>query len=251
LSFSALVWVLPFMEQGNLSNAIQALATATGGSPQATATAAATPVKTFVCPSDPSNNTQQPGYTSYAPNALVFGNGTVTSVSPLTAQASSISGGARFPASLPDGTSNTILNIEMLAVCGSAGANTYWMYTDGNTWYNSTFSTAKGATNTLTQYPPFVASYGLPSGGSAPMPSLDPAPGLGTTPGGLTGAAFQAGLNTNTCANFIGEATSGHTAATILGMGDGSVRNLSQGVSQTTYQLALIPNDGMPMPSDW
>jgi hypothetical protein len=37
----------------------------------------------------------------------------------------------------------------------------------------------------------------------------------------------------------------------MAGMGDGSVKMISQGTSATAYNLALIPNDGYPMPQDW
>jgi hypothetical protein len=43
----------------------------------------------------------------------------------------------------------------------------------------------------------------------------------------------------------------GHTATIQAGLGDGSVRNVSQGMSQYTWWMALIPNDGNPLPSDW
>jgi hypothetical protein len=38
-------------------------------------------------------------------------------------------------------------------------------------------------------------------------------------------------------------AMSGHAAVVQVAIGDGSVRSLMQGMSQRTYQLALIPND--------
>jgi hypothetical protein len=34
-------------------------------------------------------------------------------------------------------------------------------------------------------------------------------------------------------------------------MGDGSVRAINSGISQTTFNLAMIPSDGLPLPSDW
>jgi hypothetical protein len=37
----------------------------------------------------------------------------------------------------------------------------------------------------------------------------------------------------------------------LVGLGDGSVRPLSGGMTQYTYNLALIPNDGLVLPSDW
>jgi hypothetical protein len=44
---------------------------------------------------------------------------------------------------------------------------------------------------------------------------------------------------------------SAHAAVVQVGIGDGSVRSLTQGMSQRTYILALIPNDGQPLGSDW
>jgi prepilin-type N-terminal cleavage/methylation domain-containing protein len=41
------------------------------------------------------------------------------------------------------------------------------------------------------------------------------------------------------------------TAAMMVGLGDGSVRAVSSGVSVNTWYLACCPNDGQPMPSDW
>ena len=37
----------------------------------------------------------------------------------------------------------------------------------------------------------------------------------------------------------------------LVGLGDGSVRSVSSGVSQPTWQAALLPNDGVPLGSDW
>jgi hypothetical protein len=44
------------------------------------------------------------------------------------------------------------------------------------------------------------------------------------------------------------QASSAHPAVVL---GDGSVRPLSQGMTQYTYNVALIPNDGLVLPSDW
>jgi prepilin-type N-terminal cleavage/methylation domain-containing protein len=195
--YPTLIWLLPFMEQQNVFN---------NGS-------FGTPIKTFICPSDPGNSTSLPGYTSYAANALVFGTGGITSAgamgNPGTAPSATVSalGGSRYPASLPDGTSNTIVFTDMLAVCGST-TNTY----AGGTAY--------------------VGGY------------------TGVSP---NAAYFYANLNQNTCGSggYNGQATSAHTAVVLTGLGDGSVRNLSTGLSSYSYNLALIPNDGYPMGSDW
>jgi hypothetical protein len=46
-------------------------------------------------------------------------------------------------------------------------------------------------------------------------------------------------------------ASTGHTGAILAALGDGSVRQVSQGTTPTTWFLAMVPNDGLPMPSDW
>jgi prepilin-type N-terminal cleavage/methylation domain-containing protein len=51
-------------------------------------------------------------------------------------------------------------------------------------------------------------------------------------------------------------ATPGYTASPhgnvmIIGLGDGSVRSISNSVAQLTWQYAILPDDGNPMPSDW
>jgi type II secretory pathway pseudopilin PulG len=202
-------WLLPFMEQQNIFNNYAASATA------------GVPIKTYICPSDPTNNTTSQGYVSYAANALVFGGtcsptgGTMGSVPP-TVTAIGTAGGARYPASLPDGTSNTILWTDMLAICGSGSSP--------NTWFYSTTS--------------------IPYVGYSVLPPL---------------AYFGTGLTQTTCGTTklatgtsgIGQVTSAHTSVVLAGMGDGSVRSLSSGVGYYSYNLALIPNDGWTMLSDW
>jgi hypothetical protein len=133
----------------------------------------------------------------------------------------------------------------MMANCnGYTAPLTWYMWLYGGAWYNNSYSGS--GSGTTTAYPPFMASGGYASGAAAGNTnvglSLDPPPPM---------AMFQANLNQNTCGNFKGQATSGHTAVVIVGMGDGSVRNLSQGLSQYSYSLALIPNDGLPLGSDW
>jgi hypothetical protein len=36
-----------------------------------------------------------------------------------------------------------------------------------------------------------------------------------------------------------------------VGLGDGSVRNVNAAISQGTWQAAMLPNDGVPLGSDW
>jgi prepilin-type N-terminal cleavage/methylation domain-containing protein len=211
---SAQVWLLPFMEQQNLFSTLQVYA-GYGYSPGSNGapTTGTTPVKTYICPSDPTNLTSSPGYTSYVDNLLVFGSpsglqitksgGSVTSVSYIQ---SYNTGGAKFPSDIRDGTSNVIFWTETLAVCNGT---TY-------TWWATV------------------------NWGGFPVVGYSPAPPNST---------FNPSRNTSSCSP--GNANSAHAGVVLAGLGDGSVRNLSSGMSQTTYNLALIPNDGLPLGPDW
>jgi prepilin-type N-terminal cleavage/methylation domain-containing protein len=217
--------ILPFIEQQNYYNNI--ISAFSGGDLNAAwdyPYSVQLGIKTFVCPSDPSISLPANAeYTSYGANGLVFGGCTITAMgAPPTAVMTAIgplgtyagnsnyaAGGQRFPASLSDGTSNTIVWIEKLGQCGSSGM-TQWM-------------------NTTT--------YEAGVQGVAVMNSPP-------------NCYFQIGANQNTCQNYA-NASTGHTGVILAGLGDGSVKMIAQGMSQTTYNLGLIPSDGLPMPSDW
>jgi hypothetical protein len=42
-----------------------------------------------------------------------------------------------------------------------------------------------------------------------------------------------------------------HVAGMMVGMGDGSVRAVSPGVSAATWAAACDPRDGVPLGNDW
>ena len=46
-------------------------------------------------------------------------------------------------------------------------------------------------------------------------------------------------------------ANSAHTSGVLVGLVDGSVRMVTGGVTQPTWQSALMPADGIPLGSDW
>lgn len=131
---TSIVFLLPYIEQQNLWNASYSIngnwyginVPTNGGNVR---------IKTFVCPSDPSvgsaasvqwsgTNWGQ-GDCSYAANFQVFGVPGFTSGGNPPEQY--FWGKSTFPASLPDGTSNTILYVEKYAGCGSPGSG-------GNLW---------------------------------------------------------------------------------------------------------------------
>jgi prepilin-type N-terminal cleavage/methylation domain-containing protein len=215
-------FILPFIEQQNIYNGMMTLMQ-TNKDPDAVwhyAYNAQRGVKTFVCPSDSSISiTTYPLDASYAVNGLVFGTSAVT----VAGNAASFNingtggyaGGARFPTTLSDGTSNTILWIEKIGECKTTSNNS-----TGTTWANTTLNnTHLGAVSVFSGYTP-------------------------------PKAYFQIAATDATCITYA-NASTGHTGVILAGLGDGSVKNIAQGMSPTTYGLALIPNDGYPMPSDW
>jgi prepilin-type N-terminal cleavage/methylation domain-containing protein len=137
---------------------------------------------------------------------------------------SSQNGNAHTPlfniGNIPDGTSQTILFAEKPGGCVS----------DNGSLWALAYSDCCGA-----QYAPVFAnqpSYGswnqLPMFGW-PNPQASPAQ--------------------NSC--DTGRAGGFHTNLILVGMADGSVRSVNQGITQATWQSAILPADGIPLGSDW
>ena len=230
------VFLLPFMEQQNLWSLI-----ASTGKVYATVQSNGVEVKEYICPSDGSRTMPAPGRpslpvlgrTNYADNVFVFG--TTRSPSVGTYEALSFSGTSSLPASIPDGTSNTIFWTEVISVCQKAYGATYWCFDNSvpAVYYGAVFGAYAGGY--LNDYPTYL-----------PYPV-----GRVTYPV-ANGIYFQAGSSYTNCYwNEDGRASSPHTGSIMAGLGDGSVRAISQGMDQAVFGLALVPNDGFPMPSGW
>ena len=190
------------------------------------------PVKTYVCPADPSAlggfAAQGPlGKTDYAAgcyaaNVQVFGvvtnatNGTV----------SGYQGAAQIPATFLDGTSQTILFAEKYATCGNGGS--VWDDSD-------TLKTAPGF-----RWMPFFAD------------SLHVTTLAGTTAVG-PGSKFlvQPSPYTSTSACDPALSSTPHTGAIMVCLGDASVRSVNSGVSGATWWAACTPAGGEVLPGDW
>lgn len=236
---SPFVFIMPFIEQQNYYNGMMALLS----NPNAVSTYAGTinvGIKTYYCPSDPTISPQSdPLYCSYACNGLLFGGCKVTNLGPPPSavivpipapvhggNAAAALGGATFPASLPDGTSNTIMWTEKVGKCGKGSSTSI---VGGAIWAE----TSSYNNNRFAFLNPFLAEVGADNESNPPN------------------ASFQVGVGSIASCLRLADAATGHTGVILVGMADGSVRGLAQGTSIPTYNLALIPNDGYPMPSDW
>jgi prepilin-type N-terminal cleavage/methylation domain-containing protein len=215
-------YLLPFIEQQNLWNLAGVNGVYNSGNPGVYTTV----IKTYLCPSDPSvvtpancpnvfGNTGGWAMNSYAENALVLGQSSFTTPGNyLTAYASNLTTFyARIPATIPDGTSNTLIFSEKMAQCGNS-TGTYGC----NQWADR---------NDIANRP----DIGNPLTGVAAMFQVSPLPWQ-------TACVFE-------------RASTGHTGGIMAGLLDGSVRMCAQGMSPNTWWEAIVPNDGLPMPSDW
>lgn len=216
-------YLLPYLEQNNLYNI------AAGNSMNVGSQV----VKEFLCPSDPvvinantysgcgvmqSSTIQRDGFAScnYAANVMVFEPRGTQNVS----------------AQIPDGTSNTVMFAERYRNCSPSSAfgggctlpawawNT--IINGGDCWTSPTF----GAQND---------GIGQMNCGGAMFFS------------GSVG--FQGGPQAQQCNWYVTQG--GHTATMVVGLADGSVRNVSQGMSAITWTRACTPNGGETLGSDW
>jgi prepilin-type N-terminal cleavage/methylation domain-containing protein len=206
------------------------------------------PIKTFVCPSDPSakadgtvvdNSGVTWGAGCYAFNALIFSkqNG-INYTNPPTANGFGYApdGAARIPADITDGTSNTMLSVEKYAHCTNSS-----FQEGGGFWAYSALSSpplpAPMQPLPKPVYPGFEITFFavFPGGASAIGPAstfqLQPKPFLG---------------NCNPV-----RASTGHTGGINALMCDASVRSVSQGVSPNTWWFACTPSGGEVLGSDW
>jgi prepilin-type N-terminal cleavage/methylation domain-containing protein/prepilin-type processing-associated H-X9-DG protein len=190
----------------------------------------AKPIKTFVCPSDPSAGsdgvvTDSRDYTwgagCYAGNTQVF--------STVDAKGNFIApqGAARMPASFPNGTSNTLLYAEKYARCTNGAypeGGSYWdywgRYATGGPWYQGP-----------PLFPAFALSWNASSIGPPSRFQVQPSPYLGNCDPTLASTAHAGGMN--------------------VCLADGSVRSLSFSISPATWWALCTPAGGKVISNDW
>ena len=122
-------------------------------------------VKTYVCPSDPTQSPGNPAHSSYGVNGQVFREGFWAKNT------------TRFPASFTDGTSNTIFYTDKLAHCNTGNyPDNYWP-----------------------DWGPVISSSdeGDPTGPAAPTPQIQPpiVNGQGQCNGGVASSPHTGGIN--------------------------------------------------------
>jgi prepilin-type N-terminal cleavage/methylation domain-containing protein len=235
ISMSALFWLFPYLEQQALYNAV--VQQGAYNKPFDYSSKCPTIMKVLQCPSDVTIKAEmaatgdtQGSLTSYGSNAQAFG---PTTVAPNTTNVTKVEnrGGCEIQRDIPDGLSNTIFWTERLAYCPAGTyARNHWSSGSGFDCpvVGAPFDTAG------TYWGKAVAVGSLPG----LSPSIQP--------------QFNV-TNSNSCSFYW--PSSSHTGTLLVGLGDGSVRTISQGISSTkapfTFNVAMVPNDGLSLGPDW
>jgi prepilin-type N-terminal cleavage/methylation domain-containing protein len=233
------IWLLPFVEQQNLYTLMgYPLATAnpaigTAGTAGIYVTGCPSTIKIYQCPSDVTikagAGSASPGsLASYGANTFVFGT-VLTNTATGQILLQSTRGSSHIPTDIPDGMSNTIFFTDKLAFCAAGGVQggTLWADVGAPGTEPSGWTTGAG----LPLIPPALTgtfSYGPPTPTIVPQFAIN---------------------NPLNCSYSL--PSSSHTGVLIVGLGDGSVRNVAQGTQPVTFNIALVPNDALPLPADW
>ncbi len=218
-------WLLPYVEQTTIFNA------QTKGNVPPGAYCGGQymqPVKTYICPSDPSvsNGLSQTvtggangfAVSCYGANYLVFGN-----PSDSRGDYYCVQGSAALPKSVPDGQSNTVFFGEVYGSCSlstsnSAGNSTASLWADSTRPWRPVICHNTSDKTVNPGYAPCNTFQVRP----IPFGTCDPS-----------------------------RAQSAHTGGMNVGLGDGSVRFVSAGVSPSSWAIACDPRDGGVLGSDW
>jgi prepilin-type N-terminal cleavage/methylation domain-containing protein len=261
--------LLPFMEEGNLVNLSNTAGTSDNGYSSAAPTFSEYvadigefQIKKYMCPADASNpqhldpitlqyagkNTNLPTFATsgYAGNIMVL----------------DPAGGKTILTGMPDGSSNTVMvghRLELVGI-GTNGTPCDWAATPDQYGYYDpiagfgyvTYYYRRG--NGMTPNSQYGGGdWPINPNGVLTIPSayasvdLSNPPSNGTLP--TSGNPFGIAQAPATADPTVLQ--SPHTGAMLVGLGDGSVRTVASGISVQTWWKACVPDDGMPLGSDW
>jgi prepilin-type N-terminal cleavage/methylation domain-containing protein len=203
----------------------------------------------YICPSDPSyipEATNNFAFGCYAANALSFSHATynnvpgdylncyVTGMDPsgiavIDDSYAICTGGKTLGNSFPDGTSNTIFWVEKYAQCGPAvaGVNPF------------SFST-QWADRFAVYSAPYVGFYPNPNTGNPAIPVNYGVAGM-----------FLSQPNPWQSACTKPVASGNHPGGIMVGLGDGSVRFCAKSLNPDIWWMAMVADDGNPIPAEW
>jgi prepilin-type N-terminal cleavage/methylation domain-containing protein len=231
---SWMVNILPYVEQGNLKQVVDTDASTSGQYYAITYNQSAP--KIFINPTDPSNGNGQ-----YNDNG--WGVYSVTGyVANYTALGCVVKSGSGAPlkqqirdlVTVTDGTSNTVMYTQRVTVCKTSPQPHRPGYVGD--FYN-------------------IAPYANAGSWYQWMPVINYWPLGRASDGYITGAAtkFQANPLWNSTAGNCDYrlASSTGSSGILVCLGDGSVRNVSTGVSGTTWWAAMTPDGGEVLGNDW
>jgi prepilin-type N-terminal cleavage/methylation domain-containing protein/prepilin-type processing-associated H-X9-DG protein len=222
--YTAFNWLLPYVEQDNVFKAQTRGAVPPGGYCGGQYDK---PIKTFICPSDPSvsnglsqtTNGGANGFavSCYAANYLVFGNPNGSS------DYACVQGTAALQRSIPDGLSNTVLYGEVYGSCSLStspanGSSAASLWADSTLPWRPIMCHNTASKNVNPGYAPCLLFQVKPTS----FGTCDPS-----------------------------RAQSAHTGGMNVCLADGSVRFVSAAVSATTWANACDPRDGNTLGSDW
>jgi prepilin-type N-terminal cleavage/methylation domain-containing protein len=194
-------------------------------------------IKTFQAPGDPTlpgdgKTWNNRGAASYAANWHVFRGG--------WDEDWQVGGVMRFPASIQDGTSNTIFMAERYAVCGPPGGSSGSQYVEHIWGEDGQNAGPTAESHNINAY--FAPSFWSPPNSNHPEKNVANYP-WSKMP------LFQARPSASACVPALLQSFS--SAGLLVGLGDGSCRTVSSGISQNTWGRAVDPSDGGTLGSDW
>jgi prepilin-type N-terminal cleavage/methylation domain-containing protein len=214
-------------------------------------------IKTYASPGDPSipasgtawatgDDGNARGLTSYALNWHVYRGG--------WDEDWQVGGVTRFPAAITDGTSNTIFVAERYAICGANpddgwNSNSQLLYAEHIWNEDGQNSGPRGEVWNIRDnlVPAFWVH--LPGGGSGNGSAISAQWQKVANYPWSYAVMFQLRPAVINCDPLRLQSMS--TGGIQVGMGDGSVKLVSQGVSVITWGRAIDPKDGLTLGSDW